>query len=295
MKFRADVPSNAVAPDVVNELLQNGSGAAQAVQVLLHMQYRQLRHLSLPLPKLSDVEFRCYSQNGEDGILLYLFSLIGTTNRKVVEICAGSGLECNAANLIINHGWQGLLVDGDPGQIALGTDFYARCPRTRLGPPTLIGAWVTAENVNDLLRAHGFVDEIDLLSLDLDGIDYWIWNALDCIRPRVVVLEFNALLGPEKRLTVPYNPDFRLDFSQRPYRCGASLSAFVELGRRKGYRLVGVQSLGFNAFFVRSGVEEALLPELSPAQCFAQTERLRAFGPAWLDAMFKGGQEWQEI
>jgi len=295
MKFKADVIASALDAAARQELLQTSSAASQATQVLLRLQYQQLRRQSLPLPELADVEFRCYSQNGEDGVLLYFFSLIGTTNRKAVELCAGSGLECNTANLIINHGWQGLLIDGDPAQIAIGNDFYARCARTRLAPPALAAAWVTAENVNTLLASHGFVGEIDLLSLDLDGIDYWIWRALDAIRPRVVVLEFNALLGPQKRLTIPYDPDFRLDFSQKPYRCGASLPAFVRLGREKGYRLVGVQSLGFNAFFVRDGTGEELLPELSVEECFTGNQRLRGWSPAWLDAMFKGGQQWQEV
>ena len=78
------------------------------------------------------------------------------------------------------------------------------------------------------------------------------------------MLEFNAACGPEACLTIPYQPDFRLDFCIQPYRCGASLPAFAKLGREKGYRLIGVQSLGFNAFFVRRGVGEELFPELQP-------------------------------
>lgn len=283
----------AVMPDATP--LVGDSSVSQAIQVLLRLQYRQLRGLGLPLPELADVEFRCYSQNGEDGILLYLFSLLGTTNRKVVEVCAGNGIECNAANLLINHGWQGLLIDGDAEQIAGGRLFYANCRNTLYGPPMLLAAWVTAENVNELVRHHRFDGEIDLLSLDLDGVDYWIWRALDCIRPRVVIAEFNALLGPEKRLTVPYHADFRGDLSKPPHKFGASLGAFVRLGREKGYRLVGVQSLGFNAFFVRDGLGEDVLPELSPHECFARTERLRGWNQSWMDEMWKDGHQWQEV
>jgi hypothetical protein len=275
--------------------LTDDSSVCQATQVLLRLQYRQLRALGLPLPELADVEFRCYSQNGEDGILLYLFSLLGTTNRKVVEMCAGNGIECNAANLLVNHGWQGLLIDGDPQQIAGGLKFYARCRTTLYDPPTLLAAWVTAENVNALIRHRRFDGEIDLLSLDLDGVDYWIWRALDCIRPRVVVAEFNSLLGPEKRLTIPYHADFRADLSKPPHKVGASLSAFVHLGREKGYRLIGVQSMGFNAFFVRDGLGEDVLPEVSPHECFVRTERLRGWNEGWMDEMWKDGHEWQEV
>jgi hypothetical protein len=267
----------------------------QIAQILLKLKFRELARHPDDQPQFSDVEFRCHSQNGEDGILLYLFSLLGTVNRRAVEICAGDGYECNAANLIINHGWRGLLVDGDPENVARGRQFYATCRDTCISPPTLIQAWVTAENVNPIVAEHGFAGPIDLLSLDLDGNDYWIWKALDTVMPQVVVLEFNAALGPSASLTIPYQPDFKLDFSVRPYKCGAGLAAFVALGRAKGYRLVGVQSLGFNAFFVRNGVGEAVLPERTAVECFQTNDRLRAWHDSQLEAMLTGDQAWVEV
>jgi hypothetical protein len=266
----------------------------QIAQVSLRMQYQALARSGGPLPALSDVEFKCYSQNGEDGILLYLFSLLGTTNRRVVEVCAGHGMECNAANLIVNHGWEALLLDGDDDLLALGRAFYAKCRTTSLWPPTLAQAWITAENVNEVVGAH-FRGPIDLLSLDLDGNDYWVWRALDCITPRVVVLEFNAGIGPDDSVSMTYQPGFQLDFSVRPYRCGASLAAFVKLGRAKGYRLVGLQSMGFNAFFVREGVGERLLPERTPAECFAATPRLDHWTPATRELLLSGQRWWDDV
>jgi hypothetical protein len=277
------------------ELRQIAAAASQPTQVLLRMHYQHLRHTGAPRPDLIDTEFRCYSQNGEDGILLYLFSVLGSTNRKVVEVCASSGIECNAANLIINHSWQGLLIDGDPDQIAVGKAFYAAHENTRFGPPTMVASWVTAENIDSLISSHGFFGDIDLLSLDLDGVDYWVWQAIQCIRPRVIVLEFNALLGPERSLTLPYDPNFRLDFSRQPYKCGASLAAFAKLGRRKGYRLIGVTALGINAFFVRDDVGIDILPTVSPQECFARVEHLKGVGPVQVDMMFADGQRWDEV
>jgi hypothetical protein len=271
------------------------SADAQIAQVLLRLQYQDLARRGTGLPDFSHVEFRCYSQNSEDGILLYIFSLLGTTNRRVVEISAGDGIECNAANLIINHGWRGLLVDGDSEQIARGRAFYSNCRNTWISPPTLINAWVTAENVDALITSQGFAGPVDLLSLDVDGNDYWIWKALDCISPRVVVLEFNAACGPEQSLTISYQPDFRLNLGVQPYACGASLPAFVKLARSKGYRLVGVQSLGFNAFFIRAGLGEALLPERSVQECYDRSERLREWAPAWLEAILSGTQTWEHV
>jgi hypothetical protein len=267
----------------------------QITQVLLRLTYQDLARRGVDLPDFPDVEFRCYSQNGEDGILHYIFSLLGTTNRRVVEICAGDGVECNAANLIINHGWQGLLLDGDADQIARGRTFYSTCRTTWVSPPAFIHAWLTADNIDALVAGTGFGGPIDLLSIDVDGNDYWIWKALDCVKPRVVVLEFNGSCGPDTSLTMSYQPDFRLDLTRLPYRCGASLPAFVKLAREKGYRLVGVQSLGFNAFFVQDGLGEKLLPERSARECYERTPRLTLWTPGSLDTILAGEQAWEEV
>ena len=271
------------------------SASAQILQVLLRQQYRDLARRGAELPEFADVEFRTYSQNGEDGILLYLFSLLGTTNRTVVEICAGDGYECNAANLLINHGWKGLLVDGDAAQVASGRQFYATCRNTWIAPPTFVHEWITAENVNGSVARQGFGGSIDLLSLDLDGNDYWIWKALDCVIPRVVIIEFNNACGPDRSLTIAYRPDFRLDLSCRPYRCGASLTALTKLARSKGYRLVGTDSRGVNALFVRDGLGESVLPERSVADCYERTEALRAWEPHWLEGLLSGSTAWEAV
>ncbi len=245
----------------------------QAVQVLLTQHYQTLKNAGHVLPDFASTGFRVYSQNEEDGYLLYIFALIGMATRKTVEICAGDGIECNSANLIINHKWTGLLVDGNPANIERGQQFYATCPDTLVYPPTLAQAWVTAETVNDLITKHGFAGEIDLLSLDLDGVDYWIWRAIACVQPRVVVVEFNNLWGADRAVTVPYDPQFVAEFSaEGPDYCGASLPAFVKLGREKGYRLVGCNRYGFNAFFLRNDLGQDVLPEIDPAQCFAHPQ-----------------------
>jgi hypothetical protein len=235
-----------------------------------------------PLPfgrELSSYGFSCYSQSDEDGILLYIMSVIGTTDRRCVEICAGDGIECNTANLIINHGWHGLLVDGDATRIARGVSFYRRSRATCIHPPTFKSAWVTRGGVNGLLADNGFSGTVDLLSLDLDGVDYWIWEALTEITPRVVVLEYQDILGPDRSWSVPYADDF--DASRysmtgaMPNFAGASLRAFVNLGRRKGYRLVGVNRYGYNAFFVRDDVGIGVLNEVAVEDCFGH-EKVRA-------------------
>jgi hypothetical protein len=200
-----------------------------------------------------------------------------------VEICAGDGVECNSANLIINHGWSGLLFDGDEACIRRGQEFFTRrCQDTFSRPPRLVHAWITAENINALIAEHGFAGEIDLLSLDMDGIDYWIWKALSVCAPRVIIVEFNPAWGPELSRAIPYRSDYRLDATRKPYYLSASLTAWARLAVAKGYRLVGVQRLGFNAIFVRSDLGAEILPEFTPAECFARNQTLSQWNPTWL-------------
>ena len=291
----ASVQQQLASVQPLRRTLNEITGASQGVQILLSLRYQELACRDLPLPELSNTEFRCFSQNGEDGLLFYLFSLIGTTNKRAVEICAGDGIQCNIANLVINHGWQGLMFDGDEDAIRKGNEFYSRCQDTFCKPPVMVSAWITAENVNALIAEHGFAGDIDLLSLDLDGMDYWIWKALTAVVPRAVILEFNPVWGPHLSVSVPYKADFRFDyFSKRPYYCGASLAAWAKLCREKRYRLVGVQSLGFNAVFLRSDVGTELFPEVSPVECFERNPTLRTWHPDWIPSG-ADHPEWGEL
>jgi len=251
----------------------HGTAASDvASQFMLKLMYQQLARSGGPLPPLAEVGFKVYSQTDEDGILLFIFALLGAPHKRCVEICAGNGIECNTANLIIQHGWTGLLVDGNPEQVAIGQRFYERHRATYVAPPQFIQAWVTRTNINDLLRQNGWEGEIDLLSLDMDGVDYWIWEAINVISPRVVVLEYNHILGPERAWTVPYVDNF--DAYQYPRTkgfanfFGASLLAFVNLARHKNYRLVGVSRYNQNAFFVHNDLAQSVLPEVSAETCF---------------------------
>ena len=246
------------------KLLDRINALDQNLQLSLKLQYRLLWAQGTRLP-FADVEFRCFSQTGEDGILLYIFALIGTTNKRAVEACAATGIECCVANLIVNHGWHGLLLDGNEHKLKKGRAFYDANGNTRHFPPLLKQAWITAENINSVISENGFRGEIDLLSLDLDGNDYWIWKSLDCITPRVVVLEYNDVIPPGKSVSIPYDPKFLAQHQPHgPIYCGASLNAFIKLGKEKGYRYVGSQSYGFNAFFIRNDVGLSEFPEVTP-------------------------------
>jgi hypothetical protein len=190
--------------------------------------------------------FKVYSQNDEDGIIQEIFRRIGMTSRTFVEFGVDTGLECNTVKLLV-EGWRGLWIEADPLRASsVGRHFAPFIEAQKL---KLLESRVTAENIDRLLTEGGMAGEIDLLSIDIDFNDYWIWKAITAVQPRVLVIEYNASLRPPMSLTVPYDPHGQWDGSNY---YGASLEALVGLGRAKGYRVVGCSIAGVNAFFVRT-------------------------------------------
>lgn len=267
----------ALAP-VLDPSSGGAQGAGAVAQLQLELTYRALKQAGARLPTLDQVGFKAFSQTDEDGILLYIFSIIGAKTRTCVEICAGDGIACNTANLVINHGWDGLLVDGNADLVKRGIEFYTRHTNTCVYPPRFVHAWVTRDNVNQIITSNGFRGEVDLLSVDMDGVDYWIWSAIDSIEPRVVVVEYQDIIGPQRALTVPYCDDFdaRAYPTTRgtPNFCGASLPAFLKLARQRGYRLVGSNRYGFNAFFIKNPSGQLEIPEIDIEDCFRHSKVL---------------------
>ena len=133
--------------NALNPLFSYNYTINKATQILLSLKYKEIVNKKEPLPSFNEIGFRVHSQSDEDGILHFIFSLIGTTNKTVIEMCAGNGIECNSTNLLINHGWNGLLFDGNRKSIETGINFFNQCKDTKLFPPKLIQAWITAENV----------------------------------------------------------------------------------------------------------------------------------------------------
>jgi len=189
--------------------------------------------------------FSFSSQNDEDGLVLAIVKRIGATNRKFVEL--GCGMNGgNSGFLASELGWQGLMVDA--------RDDAIRKIVVRFTGHKVIAknARLTREEVNAFITENGFAGELDLLSIDIDGVDYWIWEALTVCNPRLVALEYNWLFGAEASVTVPYSTEFDVHaVGNRAYH-GASLAALVHLGRRKGYRLIATERV--NAFFLRNDV-----------------------------------------
>lgn len=203
-----------------------------------------------PLTALQDAEFKVFSQYGEDGILQYLIheTAILPNERIFIEFGVQDYLESNTRFLLQGYNWRGLIIDGNKDYVdrVRRSDLYWRYDITALN------AWINRDNINTLIVDSGFHGDIGILSVDIDGNDYWIWEKIDVINPVIVVAEWNSVYGPTHAVSIPYAPYF--DRSTAHYSClywGASLRAFEELGIRKGYALVGSNSVGNNLFFVR--------------------------------------------
>ena len=203
---------------------------------------------------LTRFELRCFSQHGEDGALAEILGRIGTPGRFFVEFGIETGREGNCVFLADVMGWNGVFIEPDVASFASLERKYSANPRvwTR-------NATVTPQNVELLFRELGVPEEPDVLSIDVDGPDYWIWQSLEAYRPRLVVIEYNALLAPGKRLVQP--PEYAEPWDGTNY-FGASLDALIALGERKGYRLVHCDLAAVNAFFVRRELGIGRFPAL---------------------------------
>lgn len=232
-------------------------------------------------------EARVYSQNGEDGILLFLFSKIGVVHHTFVEFGVSDGRECNSANLALNFGWHGVLIEGSPKLAARAQEFYkAQLVGPQSHRVTIVNDFVRPNNINDLLRAHHMIGEIDLLSVDIDSHDYWVWEKIDVVQPRIVVAEVNGSFGAREAVTIPYDESFdRFAAEPHGFYYGMSVAAAEKLGKQKGYTLVGCDMSGVNAFFVRNDLLSATgLPALTTAQAFypmARRTRARTVDEQW--------------
>lgn len=210
--------------------------------------------------------FRLRSQHEEDGLVLALLDRAGVARRAFVEIGSG-GSGGNSAVLAYDLGWSGVMIEASKRGAAIARELFRHNPKV-----TVLQKLATSDNINSLIKQAGFVGEVDLLSFDVDSIDYWLFDALDVQRivtPRLIIAEYNAHFGPERRVTLPNAP--RPADAPKAY-FGASLAALTQVAERKGYRLVVCEDHGVNAFFLRNDLAPAI-PGLRPEQAYRPMRR----------------------
>ena len=214
---------------------------------------------------LGDVEFSCFSQWGEDGIINWLISNLPPIPKKFVEFGVENYQESNTRLLLYLHNWQGLVIDSSNDHIQ---DIKAQDISWRYQIDAIC-EHISKDNINQLLEKNGMTSDIGLLSIDIDGNDYYVWQSIDIIKPVIVVVEFNAVLGDVHSITVPYNPDFfRTKAHYSNLYFGASLMALIDLGKEKGYTFVGTNTNGVNAFFIRNDFASEITPLLSSVSAY---------------------------
>jgi hypothetical protein len=222
-----------------------------------------------PAKSLADAEFRVFSQWGEDGIVQYLLSRIDVGRKVFVEFGVQNYLESSTRFLLVNNNWSGLVIDGGDEYI----QYIRNDPIYWQYNLKSECAFITKDNINALIAKNGISGEIGLLSVDIDGNDYWVWEAIDVVQPVLTVVEYNARFGPEASVSIPYSPDFvRSRAHPSMLYFGASLQALCHLGRRKGYAFVGCNTAGNNAFFVRKDRLPADMRELSASEGFVRNQ-----------------------
>ncbi|MBC7982242.1 MAG: hypothetical protein H7Y02_00150 [Candidatus Obscuribacterales bacterium] len=219
---------------------------------------------------LAEVEFRVFSQWGEDGIVEWLVEHIPVPNTRFVEFGVESFREANCRFLMMNRNWRGLVMDGNVENmqaLRAQTLFW-------MYDLTAKQAFITAENINDLLIQSGFAGPLGILSIDIDGNDYWVWDKITAVDPAIVICEYNPILGDIHPIVVPYEAAFtRFNAHHSGLYFGASIAALKLLADKRGYEFVGTNSNGINAFFVRKDLAHAVLPLIETVCAFPSRHR----------------------
>jgi hypothetical protein len=219
------------------------------------------------ITSLHEVEFRVHSQFGDDGIIQWLVARLPSLPKRFVEFGVEDYSESNTRFLMVHRNWSGFVMDGSPANIER---LRARRWFWRYNL-TAQPHFVTRENVDALIAEWAGSEPVGLLHIDVDGNDYWLWDAVKCISPSIVIMEYNAVFGDERAITIPYAPDFhRFAAHYSGQYAGASLGALAHLAKFKGYALIGSNSAGNNAYFVRRDLLDDDLLEVPVTRAFVQ-------------------------
>jgi hypothetical protein len=240
--------------------IQEALGRIEARQVLLANMHDPIN------------EFRVFSQWGEDGIIQYLVRYLKIENKYFIEFGVENYEQSNTRFLLTNNYWSGMVIDGSAKNI----DFIKKDQIYWASNLNAVNAFIDCNNINSIFLENKVPTKVGILSIDIDGNDYWIWEAINTIDPIIVICEYNSLFGPRAKVTIPYKSDFirgrRYPFSYY----GASIAAFNYLAEKKGYSLVASNGAGNNVFFVKNeylnGMNVISCEEAYRKACFRESK-----------------------
>lgn len=212
------------------------------------------------IKSLKDVEFKIFSQFGDDGIIQWLINNIEIDNEFFIEFGVENYKEANTKFLMFNNNWNGFVMDGSNNNIEnlKKQDYFWKY--------NLIAkdVFITKDNINNLLLEQNINPNIGLLHIDLDGNDYYIFDEINCINPNILILEYNSLFGIDREISVPYREDFnRTKAHYSNLFFGASLKALHSLAYKKGFIFIGCNQAGNNAYFIRKDKINSKIKEVS--------------------------------
>ena len=221
--------------------------------MILQSRLESFRRRSISPPdSLHDLEYSVFSQFGDDGIIEYLATRLPKAYRTFVEFGVEDYSESNTRLLLQRDNWSGLVFDGSEKNIHSITSssyFWKHDLKA-------VHAFITCENINHLLESNGLQRTVGILHIDIDGVDFWVWKAIQVIQPLLIIVEYNALFGSTEPVSVPYDPMFfRFDMHHSGLYAGASLPAFLHLANERSYNFLGSNSAGNNAYFLHRSIE----------------------------------------
>jgi len=207
------------------------------------------------IKNLDDVSFKVYSQNNEDAILEYLILSLKLKNIKFIEIGTEDYSESNTRFIYEKYNCDGLIIDNTKNL----TSKISKLLHIWKGNLRIEEEFVNKNNVNTLIDKHFPNKSVDIFSLDIDGVDYWILKELPDNLSKIIVAEYNPYFGPDLEVTVPYSDNFnRTEYHSSNLCFGMSLRALINLMENKGYSFIGSASLRSNAFFIKNEFKNLL-------------------------------------
>jgi len=245
----------------IKKILNIGKGSNEVQKLALGKMLSKKNKLKT-IEKIEDIEFKIFSQFGDDGIIQFLIDKleIDYEYQNFVEFGVEDYSEANTKFLLLNNNWSGLILDSSNENIEniKKKNFFWKFELEA------IKSFISKENINSIITNSNINrKKIGILSIDIDGNDYWVWKEINVIDPLIVIVEYNSTFGFEKKISIPYKQDFeRSKAHHSNLYWGASIEALKFLAKQKGYKFLTTNSAGNNAYFIKENIFDKIKLDL---------------------------------